>query len=99
MSNEPENSEDWFTSPIRTIVKECLFEEQLVGLAISHRRIEEVLSGIEYGLAKHPEMFEKIPDSQDSMVTTYFYPNAPAIRILFTYTPTEVHLVAIEFAE
>lgn len=69
------------------------------GLAINHRRIDEVLSGIEYGLAKHPEMFEKIPGTGDSMVTTYFYRDAPAIRILFTYTATEVHLVAVEFAE
>jgi hypothetical protein len=71
----------------------------LEGLALEHRRIDEVLAGIEYGLAKHPEMFEKIPDSGDCMVTTNFYPDAPAIRILFTYTATEVHLDAIEFAE
>jgi len=72
----------------------------LRGLALSHRRIEEVLSGIEYGLAKHPDFFERIPDSGgDCMVKTYFYADAPAIRILFTYTATEVHLEAVEFAE
>ena len=99
MSNEPENSEDWFTSPIRTIIREPLFQRQLDGLAINHLRIDQVLSGIEYGLAKHPDFFEKIPDSHDCMVTTYFYPDAPPLRILFTYTATEVHLVAVEFAE
>ena|ERR1017187_8420091 len=99
MSNEAENSEDWFTSPIRTVVREHLFQKQLEGLAVSHRRIEEALSGIEYGVARHPELFGKIPGSGDSMVTTYVYRDAPALRILFTYTPTEVHLLAIEFAE
>jgi hypothetical protein len=99
MSNGEENSEDWFTSPIRTIIREHLFQRQLEGLALEHRRIEEVLAGIEYGLAKHPEMFEKIPDTRDSIVTTYFYPDAPAIRILFSYNAVEVHLEAIEFAE
>ena len=99
MSNEPENSEDWFTSPIRTVIMDHLFQQQLDGLGINHRRIDQVMSGIEYGLAKHPEMFAKIPGTQDCMVTTYFYPNAPAIRILFTYTATEVHLLAAEFAE
>jgi hypothetical protein len=99
MSNEPENSEEWFTSPIRTIVREHLFQEQLEGLALDHPRIEEVLAGIEYGLAKHPELFEKVPGSRNSMVTTYVYPDAPAIRILFTYSATEVHLLAVEFAE
>jgi hypothetical protein len=99
MSNEPENSEEWFTSPIRTIVREHLFDRQLEGLALDHPRIEEVLAGIEYGLAKHPDLFEKIPGGNDCMVTTYFYHDAPAIRILFTYTATEVHLEAVEFAE
>jgi len=99
MSNEPENSEEWFTSPIRTIIREPLFQQQLEQLALDHRRIEEVLAGIEYGLGKHPEMFAKIPGTRDCMVKTYFYPDAPAIRILFTYTAVEVHLEAIEFAE
>jgi hypothetical protein len=99
MSNEPENSEDWFTSPIRTIRRELLFQRQLEGLAIHHRRIEEVLSGIEYGLAKHPELFAKVPGSRDCVVTTYVYHDAPSLRILFTYTATEVHLTAIEFAD
>src|ERR1700694_3997895 len=99
MSIEPENSDDWFTSRIRTVVREHLFWQQLNDLALSYGRIEEVLSVIEYGVAKHPEMFPKVPGSNDSMVTTYFYPGAPALRILFTYTATEVHLVAVEFAE
>ncbi len=99
MSNEPENLEEWFTSPIRTIVREHLFERQLEGLALDHPRIEEVLAGIEYGLAKHPELFEKIPGGSDCIVTTYFYPDAPAVRILFRYNAMEVHLEAIEFSE
>jgi hypothetical protein len=99
MSNEPENSGEWFTSPIRTIIRSDLFQRQLEGLALEHRRIEEVLAGIEYGLARHPEMFAKIPGSHDCMVKTYFYPDAPAIRILFTYNAVEVHLESIEFTE
>ena len=98
MSNEPENSGAWFTSPIRTIIREHLFQEQLEGLAISHRRIEEVMAGIEYGLAKYPEFFHPIPGGHDCMVITNAYPDAPALRILFTYTPTEVHLLAVEFS-
>jgi hypothetical protein len=76
-----------------------LFQQQLDGLALEHRRIEEVLAGIEYALGRHPEMFAKIPGSRDCMVKTYFYPTAPALRILFSYSATDVHLEAIEFAE
>jgi hypothetical protein len=57
-------------------------QRQLEGLALDHRRIEEVLAGIEYGLAKHPEVFEKIPGGNDCMVTTYFYPDAPPHSVL-----------------
>ena len=98
MSNEPENSGAWFTSPIRTIVREHLFQEQLEGLAISHKRIEQVLAGIEDSIGKYPEFFHPIPGEPYCVALTYPYPNAPAVRILFTYTPTEVRLKAIEFS-
>jgi hypothetical protein len=99
MSKEPENSEDWFTSPIRKVIREPLFLQQLDGLALSHRRINEVLSALEYSLARHPEMFIVQGLLDCGMVKTSFYPNAPALRILFTFTTTEVHLFAVEFAE
>jgi len=49
-------------------------------------------------VAKHPEMF-RITDSRDCMIKTYFYPDAPALRIVFTYTAVEVHLEAVKFTE
>ena len=98
MSNEPENSGAWFTSPNRKIIREPLFEQQLKGLALSHQRIEEVLAGIEDSIGKFPEFFHPIPGEPYCVALTYPYPNAPAVRILFTYTPTEVRLKAIEFS-
>src|SRR5438876_10499519 len=56
MSNEPENSGAWFTSPNRKIIREPLFERQLKGLALSHQRIEEVLAGIEDSIGKFPRV-------------------------------------------
>ena len=50
MSNEPENSGAWFTSPIRAIIRDPLFQKQLDGLALSHSRLEEVMAGLEYVL-------------------------------------------------
>ena|SRR5216683_4058673 len=99
MSKEPENSEDWFTSPVRLIIKEQLFDQQLSALAISHRRIEAVLAGIRHSLQKAPEQYEKAPGTEYSVAKTNVYRNAPGIRIFFTYTATEVHLESIEFAE
>ena len=98
MSNEPENSGAWFTSPIRAIIRDPLFQKQLDGLALSHGRLEEVMAGLEYVLARYPEAFHPISGTKDCVALTYPYPNAPPIRILFTYTSTEVHLHAIEFS-
>jgi hypothetical protein len=99
MSNEQENSGAWFTSPMRVIVREPLYEKQLRGLAMVHKRIGEVLAGLEPGLAAYPEFFHPIPGEEYCVALTHPYPTAPALRILFTYTATEMRLHAIEFSK
>jgi len=44
-------------------------------------------------------VFPTIPGTSLSVAKTAVYPNAPALRIFFTYSDTEVHLLTIEFAE
>jgi hypothetical protein len=50
-------------------------------------------------LARQPEIFPVIPGTSLSVAKTAVYPDAPALRIFFTYTDREVHLVTIEFSE
>jgi hypothetical protein len=59
---------------------------------VSHKRLDGVLAGLYFSLARHPEAFPKIPDTSLSMARTAVYPDAPALRIFFTYSDTEVDL-------
>ena len=83
----------------RTIRQEPKFNEQLEALGISYRRLDEVLEGVCFALAREPERFSRIPGTQLSIIKTPVYPNAPSLRIFFTYNEEEVHLLAVEFCE
>jgi len=84
----------------RTIRQEPKFNEQLEALGISYRRLDEVLEGVCFALAREPERFSRIPGTQLSIIKTPVYPNAPSLRIFFTYNEEEeVHVPAVEFRE
>ncbi len=86
----------------RTIRQEPKFNEQLEALGISHKRLDEVLEGVAFALAREPERFPRIPGTQLSIVKTPVYLNAPSLRIFFTYNTyneEEVHLLTVEFCE
>ena len=50
-------------------------------------------------LSRHPEQFPRVPGTQISIIKTPVYPNAPSLRIFFTYSEEEVHLLVVEFCE
>ena len=82
---------------MRTVREEPKFQEQLEALAVDFQRLDEVMRGVHISLCLKPETFEKIGPL--SVLKTDMYPGAPALRIFFTYTATEVHLLFVEFAE
>jgi hypothetical protein len=84
---------------LRTIREEHKYREQLDALAISHKRLDEVMIGVSFTMARNPEEFTKVPGTNLSIARTDAYPDAPALRIFFTYNPYEVHLLFVEFAE
>ncbi len=88
----------WPFEKLRTVREEPKFLEQCQALAVSHKRLDDVLSGLYFSLARQPEIFPKVPGTSLSLAKTAMYPDAPALRIFFTYSDTEVHLMAIEFA-
>lgn len=92
-------STGWPFKKLRTVREEPKFHEQLEGLAASHRRLEDVLGALYFSLARQPEAFPRIPGTGLSVAKTAVYPDAPALRIFFTYSDTEVHILAVEFAE
>lgn len=92
-------STGWPFKKLRTLREEPKFREQFEALAASHERLDDVLAALYFSLARQPEVFPTIPGTSLSVAKTAVYPNAPALRIFFTYNDTEVHLLVIEFAE
>jgi hypothetical protein len=84
---------------LRTIRQEPKFDDQIKTLGISHSRLDEVLDGVCFALARHPESFENVKGTNLSILKTAVYPGAPSLRIFFTYDECEVHLLAVEFCE
>jgi hypothetical protein len=61
--------------------------------------MDEILESVSFALARHPERYHQVPGTSLSVIKTACYRDAPSIRIFFTYTDDEVHLVMIEFCE
>lgn len=94
----PQNS-GWPFEKLRTVREEPKFSEQFQALAASHKRLDDVLYALYFALARKPENFPAVRGTTLSVAKTAVYPDAPALRIFFTYTDTEVHLMHVEFAE
>ena len=86
-------------SAIRTIRQEPKFDEQLDGLGITCKRLDAILEGVGFALARAPESFERVPGTLLSILKTAVHPGAPSLRVFFTYNEYEVHLLMIEFCE
>lgn len=89
----------WPFEKHRTVREEPKFRDQLKALAVNHKRLDDVLSALYFELSRKPEIFPTLPGTSLSVVKTAVYSDAPALRIFFTYTEAEVHLIHIEFAE
>jgi len=83
---------------LRTIREEPKYKEQLEALALSYERLDEILTGVYFTLARHPKIGIQIPSTTLFLIKTDIYPDAPALRIFYTFNDAEVHLLAIEFA-
>jgi hypothetical protein len=83
----------------QTLWKARVCATLLRALAVNHKRLDDVLSALYFELSRKPEIFPTLPGTSLSVVKTAVYSDAPALRIFFTYTEAEVHLIHIEFAE
>lgn len=90
---------DWFTSKVRTVRLEPLFEQQIANLGIAPERLDEAIRGLDFSLARHPEIFPKAPGTPFSIAKLVVYGDTPDLRVFFTYNAVEVALVCVEFAE
>jgi hypothetical protein len=91
--------DDWFTSNARHVRFEPLFDEQLKALGVDPQWLDDATVGLDLALAKHPEIFPKVPGTNLRCAKLVIYDDAPALRVFFTYDATEVRVICVEFAE
>lgn len=91
--------DDWFTSDARHVRYEHLFDEQIKQLGVDPAWLDDAMVGLDLALAKHPEIFPKVPGTQLSCAKLVLYKNAPALRVFFNYDATVVKVICVEFAE
>jgi hypothetical protein len=83
----------------REVVEEESFSQALAKLRISFERLDEIITGVHWGLCVHPEICHKIPGTKFSVIKTIKFAKTPELRIFFTYTENQVHLHHVELIQ
>ncbi len=82
----------------RDIREEEAFKDAKNKLRHSAKRLDEVLFGVTWVMARKPESFPKIPGLDLYVAKTDATPNTPALYIWFTFDDAVVSLLLIEEA-
>jgi hypothetical protein len=84
-----------FFPKIRTVRCEPYFDQQLVALAIDLQTWLEIFSGLEFVLARNPELFPEIDGTHFRVASIEPFRDLPDLAILYTHDEDHVYLVDI----
>lgn len=83
----------------RQIIEESDFKDEKERISRSVKRLDEILLGITWVLARKPESFNKVGELDLHLAKTDpVPPDIPALYIWFWFNDSEVHLLSIERA-
>ena len=83
----------------RQIIEESEFKDEKIRMSRSVKRLDEILLGITWVLARKPESFDKVTGLDLYLAKTEAIPpDIPALYIWFWFDDNEVHLLSIERA-
>jgi hypothetical protein len=83
----------------RQIIEEIQFQEEKIRIARSVKRLDDILFGVTWALARKPESFDRVGTLGLYLAKTDVVPPAmPSLYIWFWFDDDEVHLLSIEFA-
>lgn len=69
----------------RIVARDYTFDEQAQLLEKDTKRLDEIIRGVEWLIATHPERCAKV-DRNLRVAFTETFPDAPAMRVFFTIT-------------
>jgi hypothetical protein len=78
------------------IVEETLYRAQCNRIEPDARRLDEILEGLYWGLGQDPRQGFPIPNTRLWLLKTDAFPNAPRLRIWYSFDTVKVYLRAIE---
>jgi len=84
-----------FFPKLRTVATEAYFDEQLSALGIEVQTWLEMFSGLEFVLARDPEVFPRIDRTHFHVAVVEPFRDLPELCVLYTHNKDYVHLVDI----
>jgi hypothetical protein len=84
-----------FFPRLRTVRSEPHFDEQLTALGIDLETWIEISSGLEFVLARDPELFPEIDGTHFHVATIEPFRDLPALSVLYTHDENFVYMVDI----
>jgi hypothetical protein len=83
----------------RQIIEEDQFQEEKIRISRSIKRLDEILLGVLWVMARKPDSFERVGNLGLYLAKTDAVPpSIPALYIWFWFNDEEVHLLSIELA-
>ena len=83
----------------RTIRESPEFVQQKQRIEPDARRFDDQLHSVTWALARKPELFSKVGRTKLYCIKTDPWPDAPRLRIYYTFDDDSVDLLWIEIAE
>jgi hypothetical protein len=89
-----------FSHPsLREIREEPRFTEQLNRLGIDLAYWDEIFQGLQFVLARRPDLFHKLKSSPLRVAVVECYKNLPALHVLFAYDDEHVYLLDVYLSD
>jgi hypothetical protein len=93
----PNNTSGQFKA--RTIRESSGFTQQKQRVEPNARRLDDQLRSVTWALARKPELFPKVGRTKLHCIKTDPWPDAPRLRIYYTFDDDFVDLLWVEIAE
>jgi hypothetical protein len=86
--------------PLRQIVEDELYANQIRKYRISWKRLDEALMSLYPALLGSPELFPRVPGTSNlHRLKLVGFPGVPPLTIFFTLSPTHIVIKAAELID
>jgi hypothetical protein len=81
---------------MRTIIEEDSFRQSLKKLGISPKRLDELVEGVIFAVAKSPETFPEVPGTGIHRLQILPFPGMKRLNVWFTFEDETVTFLGVD---